>query len=572
MDSSSQKQAQTIAVLLEELRQGEVVLLRATAPEQLSIGALAAEALIHAVGGSCGPLHTGVPLICFTRLFVPASFTTAVCGWDGVADLYEQLLTAAQNRTISHVVCLDRWSAEIINKPRTLMPNAKWLLLDHFAELKALEPDVAWPDTEAWVRAKEFDLVIPARELLEFHPSLQSTLKAESSSILHRHLAENQQAGRLAVIEESSDHAPNLERLRAATERWHDRQLLVLTPHLSTYRQAKSDWDVSKCNIVDTQNLALPTYQAILQCADSYLALGDWSFGSLSQRALRKDVEIQTVFDSFPDSAGRTLSSQAPAQGENASAPASTFGNWWTKHQTLMPAQQHEMDFSVLTFCYKYLQRFRIFLDSIARQDYPQERIEVCIVVPGNPDGIVEYLQLFQLSHPRLRVRIEQVEDTQFRNRGKMINTAFHLSKGRVVMVADGDIVMPPDFVSSMLREHDEKAVVGCWRTALSREITAQVITGNLDAVEHHEKLKDQWDDAQRDEVRQGVLGYCQIVSKEAFAAVRYPEEFDCINQSDIVFVERLGERLDIRPKMMKEIFLLHLCHQRNWQGTEVFL
>jgi cellulose synthase/poly-beta-1,6-N-acetylglucosamine synthase-like glycosyltransferase len=237
-----------------------------------------------------------------------------------------------------------------------------------------------------------------------------------------------------------------------------------------------------------------------------------------------------------------------------------------------MPAATQAFDLSILTCCYKYLQRFRVFLDSIARQNHPVERIEVCVAAPGNPDGLMEYLDLFRRAHPKLSLRVAAVPESDRANRGKMINAAFRVSSAPVVMAADGDIVLPADFVRTVLPTHAPDRVVGCWRTPLDEEVTANVVTGNLDFQALFDAMRNTWSPLSVPGVRQGVLGYCQIVSRDAFAAVMYPEDFNSINQSDIVFVDRLQEKLGVMPFFLEKVFVLHLDHPRDWSGTKVFL
>lgn len=229
-------------------------------------------------------------------------------------------------------------------------------------------------------------------------------------------------------------------------------------------------------------------------------------------------------------------------------------------------------DFAILVYCHKYLQRFRALLDSICRQDYPVEKIELCIATCGNADGLSEYLDQFQIAHPKLAIRRVDLPTEHRRNRGKMINAAFAQSNASVVMVIDCDVILPRHFVSTILRHHRPNLLLGCWRTPLSPGVTAQIIAGNLDPVEHFDALRGQWDRSQEQEVRQGALGYCQVVARSALERVAYPVEFDCINQSDIVFVQRLQERLGIAVKFLDDLFVLHQHHPRNWAGTEVFL
>ena len=69
-----------------------------------------------------------------------------------------------------------------------------------------------------------------------------------------------------------------------------------------------------------------------------------------------------------------------------------------------------------------------------------------------------------------------------------------------------------------------------------------------------------------------GVLGYCQAVDRKAFAKARYPREIDRVNQSDIIFVERLRKFAGVKPQYLGDQVVLHLWHPRNWNGTETQL
>lgn len=569
--------------LIDELRQGVTALLLATESHRLTLGNLAAEALLHALGAAAKVVR-GNPELSFDKIPGEEFFLEQATGWNHAADIFELLLELEAERKFTHIVCLDRWSAELLTKPRRIGSDARWILLDNFKEARFTDPADSQGETEVWIKNKGFDAVIPARELLDFHPALNKREVCEASTELRNRLIGAVSAKQIVIIDESSDAPADphlLDKIAASCPR----QAVLLTPHLKAYRRDNADLLAKFSDSFDTAALALPVYRAILQSADVYLAPHELPFGKLSRQALRQDAIMririaETALPAVTDAAQSVPNApdkNAPAQRARNSAPSAqvshnTFENWWQQHGTLSGGEKSKIEFSVLTCCYKYLQRFRIFLDSLARQEYPRARMEICIALPGNPDGALEYLELFQSAHPGLAVRVKTADEELRRNRGALINAAFSVSRGKTVMVADGDIVLPSNFVAAQLQAMDENTVSGCWRTALSSEITAQIVTGNLDAVANHAALSTQWDESQRADLRQGVLGYCQVLSRRAFQEITYPEEFNCINQSDIVFVERLQAKLGIRPRLLEKLFVLHLHHQRNWNGTEVFL
>lgn len=228
--------------------------------------------------------------------------------------------------------------------------------------------------------------------------------------------------------------------------------------------------------------------------------------------------------------------------------------------------------FSVLACCYKYLHRLRIFLYSLARQDMGLEGFEVVIANPQSPDGLIEYLDTLKQALPDFNVVRVDVPESRRRNRGWMIARAFECSRGRTVMAADCDIVMPPHFLRTMheVSQKRPRHVLGVYRNLLSPATTARIISGLVDPVARFEELARE--DNQEPDGHRGVLGYCQVVPREAMERTGYPDEFDIIATSDVQFVKRLEEEQDITPASVPGLCVLHLWHPRNWKGTEVFL
>jgi len=232
----------------------------------------------------------------------------------------------------------------------------------------------------------------------------------------------------------------------------------------------------------------------------------------------------------------------------------------------------HPVRFSVLTCCHKYLQRLRVFLASLARQDLPLEEFEVVVTDPGSPDGLKDYLETLRRAQPGMNVVRVEVPEEKRRNRGWMIARAFECSRGRTVMAADCDIVMPPDFIRTMLAESEQhpKNVLGVYRNLLSPETTAAIIVGLIDPVAGFPRLMQE--DHHEDQGFRGVIGYCQVVPRTVMEKTGYPQEFDHIATSDVEFVKRLGQQQDVTPHFVKSTRVLHLWHPRNWEGTEEFL
>jgi hypothetical protein len=220
---------------------------------------------------------------------------------------------------------------------------------------------------------------------------------------------------------------------------------------------------------------------------------------------------------------------------------------------------------SVLVTCHRYLRRLKVCLESLARQTIP---LEIVVADPESPDGLADYLPEFAARHPRLRVVHLPLDVRYHRNRGVGINRAFDASSGRIIVSIDGDIVFAPHtfelFERQLSRAPDQ--VLGLRRVFVDRAETERVLAGEVDPFGNFERLAASPGDGEENALV-GVLGYCQAVHRAAFARARYPEEFDRVNQSDIVFVERLG-CLGVRPRFLENERALHLWHPRNWMGT----
>jgi hypothetical protein len=612
----------TLEPILAESRQGVCVLLSCHEPDNaMSLGALAVRALRAIVAspeGKLAPIITagetasGNPPDALGTGFPHAAFGEHERGWIDAGGLFETILAADpdERNGVTHVFCLDPWAAGLVASAKSLYPSANWIFISDLDSRRQCGESAYWDEYRHWISRGRFAAVLPARSLLRYLPD--GFWAPGDAAPLKAALTIENPARMTFLIDEAEDEPPTSGVLHSVLkQRASDSRVILISPHLPFYR-ARHGKALEGCAAAfDPRNLSVGTYTALLQCADIYLAPGRLPFGPgpLGALARAKEVHLESRDETgLPDGLlGKVMwhdrhsrsqgtkhvgAGTLPATREQPKAapsidevintdippatptPLPTFETWWKQLGSLgrKPATAPACDLSILTCCYKYLQRFRIFLDSIARQDHPVGRIEVCVAAPGNPDGLLEYLDLFRRAHPGLAVRVAEVPETDRTNRGKMINAAFRVSSAPVVMAADGDIILPPDFVRTVLSVHAPDRVIGCWRAPLDGEVTANLVTGNLDFQALFEAMRGRWSSSSAPDVRQGVLGYCQIVSREAFAAVMYPEDFNSINQSDIVFLDRLRDKLGVAPLFMDKLFVLHLDHPRDWSGTKVFL
>jgi len=270
------------------------------------------------------------------------------------------------------------------------------------------------------------------------------------------------------------------------------------------------------------------------------------------------------------------LSTRGPEIVEHLHSPelrAAQLRDAMWPRETVLGGAHFTPKVSILVTCFRYLKRFRFCLESLAGQDMPPGSIEVVVADPESPDGLADHLVEYAKRNPHLRVVRLSLDPRYHRNRGVGINRAFDASKGEVILSIDGDLIFPPGLVRVLVDQvlSAPGHVYGVQRRFIPKEVTEQILSGGLDPFSKFEELsRSEGDGEQQPFV--GVLGYCQTVHRKAFARARYPEEFDKVNQSDIVFVERLAARAGVSPQFLEDQEVLHLWHPRNWNGTNDFL
>jgi hypothetical protein len=268
----------------------------------------------------------------------------------------------------------------------------------------------------------------------------------------------------------------------------------------------------------------------------------------------------------------RRLSSRAPAIVEHLHRPemraARICAGFWPESRVLS-GREHRPRVSILVTCYRYLRRLRVCLESLARQEAPPGSLEIVVADPASPDGLSVALEEFAGRYPELRLLHLPIDSRYHRNRGVGINRAFEVSQGRVVIAIDGDLVFPPHLVALLeanVVNHPDR-VFGVRRAFIGKDETERILRGELDPFAEFERLSRSAGDGE-EKAFVGVLGYCQAVDRRAFARARYPEEFNLVNQSDIVFLERLAKEAGVSPHYLQDQTVLHLWHPRNWMGT----
>jgi hypothetical protein len=126
------------------------------------------------------------------------------------------------------------------------------------------------------------------------------------------------------------------------------------------------------------------------------------------------------------------------------------------------------------------LARIKVFLDSLARQDYPRSNLHVAILVRESNRDLDAYLRWFALAHPE--VGVEAIEADQ-------LTLVLDQSLGATLVLVDDSSILPDKFARAVSEAAFTSAGADLCSVPLNLEASAHIITGNLDPLANYEKL-----------------------------------------------------------------------------------
>jgi hypothetical protein len=126
------------------------------------------------------------------------------------------------------------------------------------------------------------------------------------------------------------------------------------------------------------------------------------------------------------------------------------------------------------------LARIKVFLDSLARQDYPKQSLRAAILLRGGNRDLDTYLQWFALVHPD--VRVVAVDAAQ-------LAPVLKQTPGATLVLVDESSILPDKFARAVCEAAVTSVGADLYSVPLSLEASAHIITGNLDPLSNYEKL-----------------------------------------------------------------------------------
>jgi hypothetical protein len=226
--------------------------------------------------------------------------------------------------------------------------------------------------------------------------------------------------------------------------------------------------------------------------ADKMAPTAAWVLISdLDERKKGKDREyweqLEAWFEALPFAVivPRKVWDQAISPAQPPSLPATEPelfaakpGAWRWRRLTSSPKA------APVVFLVRYsgsLGHLRVFLDSVVRQEGPKDGVHIAILAGVEGEDPRAYLQWFDIAHPGQRTTligtsgIWKTELSQFLGR----------ASGATVVMAGDHSILPSRF-TALVRQGASPRVLGI---PASLEVTAHVLTGNLDPIQNYETL-----------------------------------------------------------------------------------
>jgi hypothetical protein len=145
-----------------------------------------------------------------------------------------------------------------------------------------------------------------------------------------------------------------------------------------------------------------------------------------------------------------------------------------------------------LLFLVKYsgsLLHLRVFLDSMARQDFPKDTLH-CAILGGEGGGAIEtYLKWFALSHSQLSIALVDTSAGAGEEWKPELNRLLKQVPGAVLVLTGDHSILPARFSRVAVEMSKAKARPMLFGVPLSIEATAHIITGNLDPLSNYENM-----------------------------------------------------------------------------------
>ena len=172
-------------------------------------------------------------------------------------------------------------------------------------------------------------------------------------------------------------------------------------------------------------------------------------------KRIPKDIDLEPVYDPFFESG------YVASKGQ---------GNSYREFNI-------SLYFSVVIPCYNSEKQLLNTLKFLVEQDFPKNQYEVIVIDDGSPRSIREGLMGFSKQNPDLILKgfylprvIEKTKNSARFRAGLARNLGAKHSKGKYLAFLDSDILVPPDYLSKLKKEHKKADLILVKRYHLNKK------------------------------------------------------------------------------------------------------
>jgi glycosyltransferase involved in cell wall biosynthesis len=226
--------------------------------------------------------------------------------------------------------------------------------------------------------------------------------------------------------------------------------------------------------------------------------------------------------------------------------------------------------FSFLYVCSRYSNRLRASLLSIAHQrQFDLNQVEIVVAYVPDLDATDDVLDCFESAFPNIKIIRSPFSQSYWKSKGFLINASLPLCSADWVILIDADIVLHPNFLSTMDKiGPDIPFVAPDGRKMLTPETTSQILLGLIRPWEQYDTLMEGPGEWRRREADGIPIGYCQCCRKEVFQKIKYPD-FNHFEGADWFFGRSVVQTFGPEHRLTG-IPLLHLDHGGSqWYGSQ---
>lgn len=242
----------------------------------------------------------------------------------------------------------------------------------------------------------------------------------------------------------------------------------------------------------------------------------------------------------------------------------------WKPEDKEKPIPETKPKFSILYVCSRYANRLKASLLSIAQQkQFDLSQIEIVVAYVPGLDATDDILDCFEYAFPDIKIVRSPFNQSFWKSKGTLINASLPLCSGDWIVLLDADIILHPDFFSSIDKVGpDTYFVAPDGRKMLTPETTSKIILGLIQPWEHFDELLNGPGEWRRRESDGIPIGYCQCCRKEVFEKISYPE-FEHFEGADWFFGRSVLETFGPEYRL-EGIPVLHLDHGGSqWYGSQ---